>query len=231
VILQQRSSHNPDALLDPVRLADAHVLELGSVSQLTAAVMVSFTRPPDAFSRLGRAGTGLMSAALSPLVRKYTATDMTDLLPLIRKTLALNASSRRPLDNVTVSALDWTLLHATPAALRPHVFAAPRGALFDLVLVVDCVYNPALLPALLDTIEYVTPRASAGDRAPVPVLVVVELRAEDVLREFLERWIAGGVWRVWRVGGEVGPLGMPYVAWVGWRVGADVPTSDPSREQ
>jgi hypothetical protein len=85
---------------------------------------------------------------------------------------------------------------------------------FDLVLVADCIYNPSLIPALISTVNHV---AAMSSGEPTPVLVVVELRSEDVLREFLENWLSSGFWQVWRVGGEVGPLGMPYVAWVGWR--------------
>jgi protein N-lysine methyltransferase METTL21D len=47
-------------------------------------------------------------------------------------------------------------------------------------------------------------------------LVVVELRAEDVIREWIAMWIGCEGWEVWRVG-EDGGLKMPYVAWVGWK--------------
>ena len=45
-------------------------------------------------------------------------------------------------------------------------------------------------------------------------VVVAELRAEDVLREFLQGWIALG-WRVWSVGEDL--LGARWGMWVAWR--------------
>jgi hypothetical protein len=79
----------------------------------------------------------------------------------------------------------------------------------DLILVVDCVYNSSLLPALVETIDFLaTPNQTA-------VLVVVELRQEDVIREFLEMWIARDAWQIWRVG--FGFLGSRYAVWAGWK--------------
>src|SRR5262245_16036343 len=114
---------------------------------------------------LARAGTGLLSIALSPLVRRYTVTDIPDMLPLIRKNLAMNFSGDDT--NVVVAQLDWTLLHSTPASHRSRVFPLPgpdEAEAVDLVLVVDCVFNPALLPALHSTMEYI-----AGHGTPVLV--------------------------------------------------------------
>jgi protein N-lysine methyltransferase METTL21D len=155
-----------------------------------------------------------LSLILSPLVRRYTATDIPALLPLLHKNISLNFPSA---NNITASALDWVLLHSTPSSQRARIFPMAKDPP-DLVLVVDCIYNPALVPPLLSTMSYLAP-------APVPVLVVVELRSVDVVREFLERWIESGEWEIWRVGGEEGGLlGVPYVAWVGWRTGPHQPT-------
>ncbi|KAH9008690.1 putative methyltransferase-domain-containing protein [Lactarius deliciosus] len=167
--LQQR--HFPErrrSLFDYGKLSQAHVLELG-------------------------AGTGLLALALSPFVRKYTATDIPALVPLLRKNV-LSAS-------VTVTALDWTL----PALRQVDVGGTDAP---DVLLVVDCVYHPALVRPLLTTLT-----ALATPQRTVAV-VVVELRAEDVLREFLQEWIALG-WRVWSVGEDL--LGARWGMWVGWR--------------
>lgn len=75
----------------------------------------------------------------------------------------------------------------------------------------DCIYHPSLLPALVETIDYLT---TPGVTA---VLVVVELRAEDVIREFLELWLNAstkGAWEIWHVD-EV--MEGPYAVWVGWK--------------
>jgi protein N-lysine methyltransferase METTL21D len=162
---------------------------------------------------MNRAGTGLMAIVLSSLVRKYTATDIQDLIPLISKNLALNhispssSSATQPLRNVTAEALDWIMLRNSSPSLRRTAFSYSP---VDLLLVVDCIYHPSLLPALVDTIDHLaTPEQTA-------VLVVVELRQEDVLREFLELWlVAGGrAWEIWHVD-EV--MDGPYAMWVGWK--------------
>ncbi|TCD71651.1 hypothetical protein EIP91_007398 [Steccherinum ochraceum] len=195
-LLEQHFSAKQDALLNSAMLEDAHILELG-------------------------AGTGLLAIALTRLVRHYTVTDMEELLPLIRKNLRLNlagwdaSSSPRPhgtqteiRHDVKAEALDWlTLQKCSPNTRRSAYSFEP----IDLLLVVDCIYHPFLLPALVETIDYLsTPERTA-------VLVVVELRAEDVIREFLELWLEAsgrGTWEVWHVN-EI--MDGPYAAWIGWK--------------
>lgn len=79
----------------------------------------------------------------------------------------------------------------------------------DLILAVDCIYNPSLLPALVETIDYLT---TPGKTA---VLIVMELRQEDVVREFLELWIAKGGWEIRRVASAF--MGARYAVWMGWK--------------
>ncbi len=167
----------------------------------------------DSFSIFERAGTGLLSILLSPLVRHYTVTDIDALIPLISKNLVLNSllrdkgSGHFTGDTITVEALDWIALHKAPASSRRTLFPyAP----IDLLLVVDCIYHPSLLPALVETIDYLaTPNYTA-------VLVVVELRAEDVVRDFLELWSGAGegCWEIWHAQNV---MDGPYAVWLGWK--------------
>lgn len=160
-------------------------------------------------------------------MRKYTATDIDDLIPLIRKNIALNHCNdipdpasrhsrnvKRPTPRLSEStpravaeSLDWVVLYETSPQLRQKNFSfAP----VDLLLIVDCIYNPSLVPALLSTIDYVTtPEQTA-------VLVIVELRSADVIREFLEAWLtlSQGAWEVSSIRGA---LDGPYAVWVGWK--------------
>jgi len=159
-------------LFDYAKLRQTHVLELG-------------------------AGTGLLALALSPLVRKYTATDIPALLPLLRKNVLPEPPTTATA--VTVAALDWTL----PALRQIDVRADPP----DVLLVVDCIYHPTLVRPLLTTMT-----ALAAPRHTV-ALVLAELRAEDVLRDFLDGWIELG-WRVWSVA-EVF-LGPRWGMWIAW---------------
>ena len=157
------------------------------------------------------AGTGLLAVALSPLVRRYTATDIADILPLLHKNMALNFGGwpnclpSTTGSNVFVDELDWIHLHSTSHTRRSLVFESEA---IDVLLIVDCIYHPSLLPALIDTIHYLaTPDQTI-------VLVVVELRADDVVREFLQLWLEKPGWEIWRVG-EL--LSKPYVMWLGSR--------------
>ncbi|RPD78532.1 hypothetical protein L226DRAFT_610430 [Lentinus tigrinus ALCF2SS1-7] len=201
-VLRQVHQKVPDGFLSPETLSEVHVVELG-------------------------AGTGLLSIVLSPFVRHYTVTDIPELVPLIRKNVGHNLatgvsatspqkaagkhSSPPPLltsSNVTATALDWVQLHNAPASLRAKL--APDDPA-DVVLVVDCIYHPSLLPALLTTIDHLTVPGRTA------VIVVVELRAEDVIREFLQMWLdkaEDGRWEIWSVGGLIEG---PYAVWVGWK--------------
>ncbi|KAH8078047.1 putative methyltransferase-domain-containing protein [Cristinia sonorae] len=207
LIVCQHFTSGADALLDPAMLQNAHTFELG-------------------------AGTGLLAIALSRIVLRYTATDIADLVPLIRKNLTLNlpewenitpSSSRIKTSastgpkschaaRVQAQALDWLELQKCPPKSRRPIYSLFSYDPIDLLLVVDCIYHPSLLPALVETIDHLsTPERTA-------VLVVVELRAEDVIREFLELWLDAsgrGTWEIWHVSGfmESGP----YAAWVGWK--------------
>jgi protein N-lysine methyltransferase METTL21D len=149
-----------------------------------------------------RAGTGLLGLGLGlgPLVRKYTATDMPALIPLLRKNLLSRSSESTA--SVAITALEWTL----PTLRQIDVRADPP----DVLLVVDCIYHPTLVRPLLATMT-----ALAVPRHTV-ALVVAELRAEDVLREFLEGWIGLG-WRVWSIAD--GFLGARWGMWVAWHEG------------
>ncbi|KAG1728148.1 putative methyltransferase-domain-containing protein [Suillus paluster] len=190
VILQQHRFPPSNMLLDKDRLRNSHILELG-------------------------AGTGLLSIALSACVKSYTATDIAPLLPLIRKNITLNfagwtqntkLSEGLPGSNIAVEELDWETLLSLPPKGRSCYYPKPPepNTEWDLVLIVDCIYHPSLLPALAETIETVS---TAGKTW---VLVIVELRQEDVVREFLERLLDKGTWRLFRVDGL---LDLPYVIW------------------
>ncbi|KAL1733294.1 putative methyltransferase-domain-containing protein [Schizophyllum commune] len=161
------------------------------------------------------AGTGLLPVLLSPLVKHYTATDIAGLTHLISKNVHLNAADH-DLRNVVVETLDWEQLRSTSVSRRRKAF--PDDAP-DLILAVDCIYHPSLVGPLVSTINHF----ARPDKTTV--VVVSELRAEDVLRGFLEAWLGsnGARWEIWHAGdGTDGPglLGVPYVTWVGRKASA-----------
>lgn len=198
ILLQQCHFPSAAGLIDSARLRNLHVLELGwgnSSSQHRQFIYF--------FS----AGTGLLGILLMPFVRHYTLTDVASLVPLIRKNLALNTDGTMG-SNVSVQELDWLILQSTPANLRSRFFSFTHPA--DVILVVDCIYHPFLIPGLVETIDFLSVPAHTA------VLIVVELRAEDVVRDFLELWMAKPNWKIWRVGRQ-GGLQKPYVMWVGMK--------------
>ncbi|KAI0766869.1 putative methyltransferase-domain-containing protein [Trametes elegans] len=194
-LLRQLHTGESGSLLIPDILANAHIVELG-------------------------AGTGLLAVVLAPFARHYTVSDIEDLVPLIRKNVARNLSSspvpspkpKGPISptqsNITVTPLNWIELRNASTTLKDKLVPAEPA---DLLLVVDCIYHPSLIPPLLSTIQYLTVPGHTS------VLIVVELRAEDVVREFLQGWLElspAGEWEIWSIGGL---MQGPYAMWVGWR--------------
>jgi hypothetical protein len=155
-----------------------------------------------------RPGTGMLAVALSSICQRYMATDIPDLVTLIRKNIELNLSLSVSGCAVTDESLDWAVVHNAPCSTWHKLqllsgtasdgrdetnSAASRNA--DLILVVDCIYHPSLIPPLVSTLEYLC--SQGGEPTPsssscTDVLVVPELRAEVLVREFLDRWLALG---------------------------------------
>jgi len=138
-------------------------------------------------------------------VKHYTVTDIEPLLPLIQKNVSSNFPSK---PNISVQDLDWILLESTTPPQRVIIFDTVKQPI-DLLLAVDCLYHPSLIPSFVSTIDYLT---TPGRTA---VLIVSELRAEDVLREFLETWLNKPSWQIWRIPND--NIGKHYVIWLGWK--------------
>lgn len=161
---------------------------------------------PESDPRRGRdrSGTGLLSILFSPLVCRYTVTDIPELIPLIKKNISMNIPNTST-SNIVAQDLDWTALQSAPPTLRAKAYSFED---IDILLVVDCVYHPSLVSPLVDTIHYLTTPGKTT------VVVVVELRAEDVVREFLETWLRSDArWQIWSVGEQ--RLDPAYALWVG----------------
>jgi len=79
----------------------------------------------------------------------------------------------------------------------------------DLLLVIDCLYHPSLISPFLTTVDHLT----TPERTTV--LVLSELRAEDVMRDFLAAWLSKPGWEIWRIPHE--QLSKRYVIWLGWK--------------
>jgi hypothetical protein len=141
-------------------------------------------------------------------------TDIGHLIPLIQKNININFPGwpHAPLDgkggNILVDELDWVTLESTSPSTRAKIYDTETQPV-DLLLVVDCLYHPSLIPPFLATVDHLT---TPGRTA---VLVISELRAEDVVRDFLAAWLSKPGWEIWRIPHE--QLNKRYVIWLGWK--------------
>ncbi|KAG8846832.1 hypothetical protein FRB91_000416 [Serendipita sp. 411] len=193
-----------DHLFDVTRLKECCVLELG-------------------------AGTGLLGLILGPLVALWTCTDLPEMVPLIKKNHALNRDSTMG-GSLGTEALDWNKLYECAFAARKRMFPISSFSSIsgdrpitrelesdtedrdiDLVLAVDCVYNPSLIPPLLTTIDHF----SSPNKTIV--MVVMELRDDEVVRQFLTQWCMMPAWEVWRIGDDRNQVFLDerFVIWIG----------------
>lgn len=151
------------ALFDLAALRDASVLELG-------------------------AGTGALPALVGPVCKTWLATDQHDLVALLDK-------NTDALPGVHTAQLDWFDFYNPPSSHtlqirrsdilnRLHSTTNAHGAVVDLIICCDCIYNPALFPALIATINaFTTPSHTL-------VLVACEMRSHHSLADFLHEWQA-----------------------------------------
>lgn len=122
------------------------------------------------------AGTGVLAVLLHQLFLSWTASDQYDHLKLIARNVKQNGDPK----NVHVEEIDWMDIHAkwikaqtTPKGAMPS--RDGLGKEYDLIVAVDCIYNEALVPPFLSTLEcYATPGKTVA-------LVVCELRSADVV--------------------------------------------------
>lgn len=149
--------------------------------------------------------------------------------------------------NIAAQPLDWVDIASTPAGSSArsracsHIrrLAQKEGTdcpSFDLILAVDTLYNTALTAPFLAVLDEFASKGNVtpeGSEVPLSTLVIIicELRDEDVLRGFLESWLNVPGWEIWRLGGTGAEreaddndiTGMafmqgPFVVWAGWKI-------------
>lgn len=253
-VMENKVFHSSSVLRSPGTDSNQSALLANSLVQARLAGSGTKAAPLLDFSLLRSArvmelgaGTGLLGLILAPLVGFYTFTDLPELCSLIEKNIDLNidllarsspvrrkktkphddsSSDRRPA-NIAVEPLDWVALYDTPSRSRARLFPVPDPPI-DLILATDTIYNPALVSPFLTTINHY-----ASDQRRTVVFVVMELRGEDVTREFLHQWINLGGWRIWRTDGAdtseadiTGLANIPaagrllderFASWVAWK--------------
>ncbi|KAK0527329.1 Ribosomal protein lysine methyltransferase [Tilletia horrida] len=114
--------------------------------------------------------------------------DWMDVLSLSKRT---DERAKRQLEELRRSLLSFT--HTGPGGVDGDTeeYSARNP---DLILAIDCIFNPALFPALLATLALFSssyPPSSTSKEAEgrqTQVLIACELREADMMRAFLEAW-------------------------------------------
>lgn len=112
------------------------------------------------------AGCGIVGITLSafyPNASQLLLTDLPEASEILRHNLSLLPSSRRA--DITHEVLDWS------SPLPPRV----RDTTWDVVLVADCTYNPAVVPDLASTLRAVV----LSSRKEVVVLLAMKVRHDS----------------------------------------------------
>ncbi|GAA5958482.1 hypothetical protein JCM3765_007891 [Sporobolomyces pararoseus] len=227
-------------------LSASKILELGSGTGFLGIALRSIFQNTNLPKPPSRATQTLCSSSSSTLPRAssfhWTFSDQLENLPLVLRNLKANSVlpsevGEEAQHSYSILELDW--IHESQEYLKESQSSNSGGGatsridrqFADLILAVDCLYNPSLSAPLAHTIL----RNSTNETV---VVVVSELRESEALETFLKTWLEEGQeifdgydWKVARlnwneVSGEdgekyrekvVGELGdSGFVTWVGW---------------
>ncbi|KIX96175.1 uncharacterized protein Z520_07953 [Fonsecaea multimorphosa CBS 102226] len=155
---------------------------------------------------LGCGVTGLLGLVLSRLVQCYVLTDQPYVVKYLRENIAANSTSakgkknhrKRPNEKTVaqeeclkILPLDWEA--DSVANLKS---AIPPGAVIDLLVLCDCVYNEYLISPLVQTCVDACRLTSSATKSTM-VLVAQQLRSDTVCELFLAALMQEfNVWRI-----------------------------------
>ncbi|PWN37911.1 uncharacterized protein FA14DRAFT_119655 [Meira miltonrushii] len=196
-------------LLSPSHLMQARVLELGSGTGILPALILSHD---------------LLSDNIDSTLH-WIASDQDQIVPLLRKNV--EGLSKGGVI-ASASAIDWieaSQIYKRGSSSSMHSYL--KGILDtwstdeqsihwpDIIFATDCIFNPHLFDAFLDTLCLFTqPNKTL-------VYVVCELRQADMMQDFLQAWLDhSGNWTIHTIESSdvLGPhLSKGSVVWVAWR--------------
>lgn len=165
-----------------------------------------------------------MSAGDAPL--QWVSTDQRDNIPLIEKNLA-NSVRKHPQMHVSACELDWLQVYNfgrddrsqrhkaeyVKRTLSAFSSSSDTTEYPDLIICIDCVYNPALHTPLISTLD------AFCEPNKTHILVIVQLRDVDNTRSFLEAWTEQTNHEIYHLEHDLLPPNMQrgYAAWMAWR--------------
>jgi predicted nicotinamide N-methyase len=167
---------------------------------------------------LGCGISGLISLALSPLIKKYIATDQDYVLKLLRENVAENqhvfasssslsqktskrskrgaVQSGEAMQKIETRSLDWEKDSQSNLYTELEI---PKEESLDLLVACDCIYNTHLIDPLVNTCAEIC-RLAPSSKTTV-VVIAQQLRSPDVF----EAWLIAfhQKFRVWKVPDEL----------------------------
>lgn len=196
-------------LFSASQFSDCRVLELGAGTGVMPACLL--------------AQSGWLLPRADPL--RWISTDRKENLSLIAKNVA-SCIPPSPQVDVHVRELDW--MHIHDVGQDPHArrlkarlvrdtlapFSSEADVVYpDLILCVDCVYNPALHAPLVSTLD------AFCEPSKTVILLVMQLREVDNTQMFLEAWTQHTDHTIYHLDDDMLPPAMRqgYAAWIAWR--------------
>ncbi|EGG06143.1 uncharacterized protein MELLADRAFT_63443 [Melampsora larici-populina 98AG31] len=179
-------------------------------------------------------GTGALAVLCNKMFpsdsqSSWTVSDQSSLLSTISRNLTLNKLThvnefQHP-SQYQVEEIDWLEIEKDwmKINLKPDLDEIQSS--YDLILAIDCLYNESLILPFLHTLDHIAKPQSSDGRSATLVLIVSQLRSEEVMRLFVESWIKLPFWKIFRVDldGLRSDLKLDlshpkYVVWFGWKV-------------
>lgn len=180
------------------------------------------------------AGTGVLPTCLLADARwvvpasmplQWIATDRGENIPLMEKNFSRSVKKQSQI-HLSACELDWLQLHQFGNDDRSQRYKASyvRDVLGssshdstvtypDLIICIDCVYNPALHAPLIATLD------AFCEPGKTVILIVIKLRDVDNTRSFLQAWTEQVQHEIYHLEAELLPTTMQrgYAAWLAWR--------------
>lgn len=196
-------------LLSPSHLQQARILELGAGTGILPAMILSHNILSD------NLGSSL----------HWIASDQDQIVPLLRKNVEGLSKGNMV---ASASGIDWLeasqiyrkgFSSSMQSYLKDvlHTWSTDEQSIErpDIIFATDCIFNPHLFDAFLDTLSLFT----QPDKTLV--FVVCELRQADMMQDFLQAWLDHpGSWSIHTIESSdvLGPhLSKGSVVWVAWR--------------
>ncbi|MCO5573467.1 hypothetical protein L7F22_027238 [Adiantum nelumboides] len=196
-------------LISPSFLQRARILELGSGTGILPAMILSHN---------------VLSDSIKSTLH-WIASDQDQIVPLLRRNVEGLSNGNMIASATSIDWLEASKIYkkGTSSSMQAYL----KGTLNtwstgeesiqwpDIIFATDCIFNPHLFDAFLDTLSLFT------EPKKTLVYVICELRQADMMQDFLQAWLDHlGSWTMHTIESSevLGPhLSKGSVVWVAWR--------------